>query len=100
MLVNEPVIAIIFQKIYTMLPDYGCNQTVNRVADRYPFAPEVPVDSRTRLESGTVVFEIECVFNFESARAMFIAGCPLMRGSGIVLELTPPSPIWLDGARR
>ena len=62
MLVNETIIAVVFQKVHAMLDHGGGDQAVNGISDGDALAPEFAVNRRAQFESGAVIFQVNQVF--------------------------------------
>jgi hypothetical protein len=75
MLINEFVIAIVFQKIYPMLNGDGGNQAIHGIPDRYPFASQFAVNRRAQLERRPVILQINQIFKlaFDGDKLFFVA---------------------------
>src|SRR5208337_901423 len=75
MLINEFVIAVVFQKICALLQDDGGNQAIHGIPNRYPFAPQFAVDRRAQFKRRPVVFKINQIFklSFDGDKLLFVA---------------------------
>lgn len=54
MLIYELIVAIMLQKRDTVLNDRRCNQTIDGIANRAAFAPELPIDGSAQFKRGPI----------------------------------------------